>query len=324
MVDKAEIAAELIRRGVSPDEIAAAGFGQVAQQGRTGMIAPRFTTGNEKADQAIVGDQGKKLNADRDALGRAFPVISQLDRFSELNQEQRTGGIQHQTYGDSPGERWNPLNIPGMVGHAFASRDPQFQEMSGIASVLQGQARPAGSGATSDFEQRLYRQGVPSPDKQGRVNQSIIEYQRGVVAEESDRLAFNEDFFRRNGSLNGAQEAWGRYVAANPYTRPSKGGRSEPNAKRQAWREYFGVAPQPARRAPTPASKPAGRQKGFSGRLAAPQRAKAVELLRGGARNHPSGSEMNPYAPANPAEFRAIKPGQWFIDDDGSVHRKGG
>jgi len=269
----------------------------------------RFTTGDQVADRQIVVDQGKKLNADRDALARAYPVVSQLDRFEGLNKAQRTGGIQHQ---DPDG--WgqvNPLSWPGTVGKWFADQDPEIKEMSGIASGLQGQARPAGSGATSDFEQRLYRQGVPAPDKRGKTNQNIIRYQKGVIAEEDDRLAFQEEFMRRNGSLNGSQAQWGRYLAKNPYTVVDKGGATKPNSGRADWKEHFGLqAPRAA--APKAAAAPRWTKK---------QQAVASLLKPTG----PVGLEKNPILinPNDPhASYDRVDSGQWYITPKGERLQK--
>jgi len=195
------------------------------------------------------------LRGDRERLGRFYPTVSQLDRFENINLQQPTGGFQHR-------------DMSGWVKPVVELFNPKLQDMAGISSILQGQARPVGSGATSDFEQRLYRQGVPSPEKEGPNNQSIIAYQKGVLYEERDRLAFSEAFLNQNGSLAGSQEAWTNYVMANPYTVMDQKSRTRLNNKRQNWDEYFGVrgaarpaatvapAPVAAPRKPPPAPKP--------------------------------------------------------------------
>ena len=238
---KEQIAAELLRRGVPPEQIAAAGYPQVARQGQTGLIAPRLEAPDEVAARQAYGKDYGSIRDAREALGRVAPVEAQLDRFRGANALQPTGGIQSQDY--QGWERAAPWNWPGMVANGLSERwDPEYQTMSGIASVLQGQSRPVGSGATSDFEQRLYRQGVPSPEKLGPVNDGTIAYMKGTLAEENDRLAFQEEFLRRNGSLNGATQAWVRYTQANPYGVTGAAGYRQ-NTKRQPWDQYFGVKP---------------------------------------------------------------------------------
>jgi hypothetical protein len=226
-MDKEAIAAELLRRGVPPEKIAEAGYPEVAQMGRAGMIAPRLQGPDKIATRGAYIRDYDKLSKRRETLGRYYGDTTDLARFHDLNTRVGSGGLEN--------------NLPILKDYMEWS-SPERQEMSGIASKLQGKARVVGSGATSDFEQRLYRMGVPSPEKTGPTNDSIINYMRGVIQEESDRTAFDEEFIRRNGSLSGSQEAWARYVSAHPYTVTGKGGRSTPNAKRQDWRVYFGLS----------------------------------------------------------------------------------
>lgn len=316
-----DIARELISRGVDPAEIERINP-TLGRQARTGMIAPRLQAPDKIAERgAYIRDYGQ-INKDRDGLGRTYPMTADLDRFEALNQRQRTGGIQHQ---DQDGwERVAPWNWPGMAGGVVAKMDPEYKEMSGISSGLQGKARPVGSGATSDFEQRLYRMGVPSPEKEGPTNSSIIAYQKGVMAEENDRLAFQEEFLRRNGSLSGSQQAWSQYVTANPYTVTGEGGRSALNGKRTDWKAHFGLAPAPTsapRQVGSGSAAPrAKKPDGWTGKLPKAQRAAA--LMYKGAKA-PAGDKGNPYVPATAAEFNKLPPGSWVLDDDGTPFQKG-
>jgi hypothetical protein len=218
--------------------------GAVGQRGFTS--ATPLKAPDKIAQRNAFSKDYDSLRKDRDALGRYYPTVSQLERFEGINTKQRTGGIQHQDLGG--------FNVIQSVNEAL---NPDLKEMSGIASGLQGQARPAGSGATSDFEQKLYRQGVPSPEKSGPVNQSIIAYQKSVLYEEKDRLAFAEAYLNQNGSLAGSQDAWTEYVTANPYAQVGRDGRTALNGKRQPWRQWFGLTGGPAKPAPRPAAAPA-------------------------------------------------------------------
>lgn len=306
-----EIAQELLSRGVPAEEIARVNPG-LGRQAQAGMIAPRLQAPDKIALRGAYIRDYSDINSQRDELGKFYPMTSELDRFHKLNERQPTGGIDKQEY--DGWERANPLNWPGMIGHAVTQFDPEVKELSGIASGLQGKARPAGSGATSDFEQRLYRMGVPSPEKQGPTNDNIIHYQKGVMAEQNDRLAFQEEFLRRNGSLSGSQQAWSRYVAANPYSvTDDKGTRL--NERRADWKEHFGIAPPRSQAAPAP--KPAG----FSRQLPKPQLA-AAKMFMGSTAE--VGTRGNPYVPASAAEFAKLPVGSIYIDDDGKMYPKGG
>lgn len=313
-MDKEQIAQELIRRGVPPERLAAAGYGQVAQQARTGLIAPKLEAPDPVAARGAYLSDYKRLSERREGLGKYASNLGQLDRFQQLNRNQRTGGIQHQDY--QGWELANPANLPGIIGNAVAKFDPEVQEMSGIASGLQGQARPIGSGATSDFEQRLYRMGVPSPEKRGPVNDNIIRYQKGVIAEERDRTAFDEEFMRRNGSLSGASEAWARYTQTNPYIVTDNKGRTNLNGKRQDWREYFGLqAPQ----------KPAGGQGQGAGQPKRPPvppaaRNAHTRLMKAGTITGQGqfGTQQNPFVAVSPQMLERLPKGSYVIDPQGN------
>jgi hypothetical protein len=310
-----QIVQKLLAMGVTPTQIAEVNP-IIGRRVQAGLIAPRLEAPDKIAERgAYIRDYGQ-INKDRDDLAKVYPMTADLDRFHALNVKQPTGGIDKQDY--DGWERANPLNWPGMVGHAFSQHDPEVKELSGIASGLQGKARPVGSGATSDFEQRLYRMGVPSPEKQGPTNDSIINYQKGVMAEQSDRLAFQEEFLRRNGSLSGSQQAWGRYVNDNPYTVSGEGGRSVLNARRTDWKGHFGLeAAEPARPAAQGKTKPPG----WTAELPRAQRNAA--RMFGGAKA-PGGTKGNPFVPTSAAEFSKLPPGSWYLDDDGRSYEKGG
>ena len=318
-----DIARELISRGVDPAEIERINP-TLGRQAKSGLIAPRLQAPDKIAERgAYIRDYGQ-INKDRDALGTAYQSTRDLDRFEALNTKETggiaTGGIQHQDY--DGWERAAPWNWPGMIGGVVAKQNPKFKEMSGISSGLQGKERPVGSGATSDFEQRLYRMGVPSPEKTGPTNQSIIASRRGAMAEESDRLAFQEEFLRRNGSLSGSQQAWAQYVSANPYTVLTDKGAAAANPRRTDWKTHFGLGPAPAPRqvgsgsAAPRAKKPDGWTK------ALPKAQRAAALMYKGA-TAPAGDKSNPYVPTSAAQFTKLPPGSWVLDDDGTPFQKG-
>lgn len=225
------IVQELIGRGVPVEDIERVNPALGARV-RSGIIAPRLTAPDRVAERAAYVRDYDKISKRREELGRYYGDNENLDRFWELNSRQGTGGLQ---------------NLVPFVKDAYEAMSGPTKEMAGIASALQGKARPVGSGATSDFEQRLYRMGVPSPEKKGPTNQSIIAYMKGVLQEESDRTAFDEEFLRRNGSLSGSQEAWARYVNAHPYITQDDHGHSRINSGRSDWRTYFRVGGAPRR-----------------------------------------------------------------------------
>lgn len=288
-----EIAQELLSRGVSADDIAQVNP-ELGRRVQAGMIAPRIDPPDKIAARGAYIRDYSKINTDREELGKFYPQTQELDRFHALNEQAGTGGLDK--------------HIP-LVKDISAAINPAVSEMSSITSGLQGRARPVGSGSTSDFEQRLYRQGVPSPEKQGPTNDSIAAYQKGVLEEQRDRLAFQEQFLNRNGSLSGSQDAWARYVAANPYTVAGQGGRSSLNTSRTPWREHFGLAP---------AADRSGKAQGWTSSLPKAQVA-AAKMYAG--RSGTPGRDI-PYVPASAAEFDKLPAGVKYIDRDGRVKTK--
>ena len=207
---------------------------QVNRQMESGFMAPY--TGNEIERRSEIG----RLAASRPPVARALQQGRLLTQFQELNRGSNTGGF-----------RGIPL-IGDVARDVEAAFNPAIKQMEGIRSVLQGQSRPEGSGATSDFEQRLYAMGVPGPDKAGPVNDNIINHMKAVTQEEADRLAFMERFIAANGTSAGSAEAWQSYLQQSPYANTSGEGNIRLNTQRQPWQQFFGLqAPRPAPRQPT-------------------------------------------------------------------------
>lgn len=231
----------LVQYGAAkPEELAQIGLGHVARQYQTGMAGPAYDGGPDKiaTRQAWVGEK-TKLGAQRQALGPMGETLSQLDQFEALNKQRGTGGGS------------DLLNTAaGWIGRS----DPRMDTMQGIKSRLQGRARPVGSGSTSDFEQRLYAQGVPGPDKLGPANENIIHHMRATYAEENDRLAAAEAWLDARGTMNGFQDAWTGYLQKEPYT-ATRGTDVRGIGNRVPWQEFFGVKPATDHGRPGPSGR---------------------------------------------------------------------
>lgn len=181
----------------------------------------------------------QQYKSDYDALQKATKertdarnALNKANQFLALNEQMSTG--------------WGRNLIPNQF-------DQRAQQMEGISSELQGMARPTGSGATSDFEQRLYRQGVPERTKPGEANQSIINRMNALYAEEGDRIAFLNAYLAQNGTIAGADEVWSNYTSENPYSYMDKRGITfQKKTGRTPWRQYFGLEAKPAPKKSTP------------------------------------------------------------------------
>lgn len=114
-----------------------------------------------------------------------------VQEFAALQAQQRTG----------PGAGVNPLNGGVLL-------DPEIRGMDAAAARMRGLMRPTGSGATSDFEQRIYARGAPSIDNTPEQNAIIIEGINRATQIADQRQFFYEDYAQANGHLNGAERAF--------------------------------------------------------------------------------------------------------------------
>lgn len=179
----------------------------------------------------------RQLAEMREAVAAGRGSMADLRRFEELQGQQRTGGI---------------LGIPGVGAVArsvMAPFDPQLREMSSIADKITPSMRQPGSGATSDFDARMFQNATVGIDKPAETNRAIIAAARAAQQNQADRLAFMEAYATANrGSLRGAEDQWQRYLDANPIFDPSKPDTPTINQNRRPWADFFrsGGAQAPA------------------------------------------------------------------------------
>jgi len=171
----------------------------------------------------------ERIQKDREELTKYNSQPAALNQFLALNKNTGTGGF---GMAPEPGglNMLNPINFPGMIRRNLpggVKYSPELQTMESITVPMQGAMRPQGSGATSDFEQKLFSKGVPGIDKLGPANQSIIANRIAVINEQQDRLNFKEKYLATHGTLNGAEQEFQKYVTANPYTRMAKGAKGQ-------------------------------------------------------------------------------------------------
>lgn len=158
-----------------------------------GIVSPKI---QDEARAQEYKDAQKRLNELRDALQTGSRTLTDLEKFGQLNQANRTGG-----FDDLLGiSKFNPIT-------ADAAR-----EMEAITARLTPTQRPPGSGATSDYEMRQYRLGIPSIDNPGPANKAIREQFKSNLDLGRQELAFKEAWLAQNGTLNGADEAWSKKV----------------------------------------------------------------------------------------------------------------
>jgi len=135
----------------------------------------------EKLKATVAIKDNARLDELRDAVKRARANLRDMQRFSELNQRTGTGGLN---------DKYNPVTF-----------NADKQEMEAIEARLTPQMRPIGSGATSDFEGKMYGRGIPQVSKSGTANREIrLTAERAMKLGEAE-LAFKEQFLQQNGYL---------------------------------------------------------------------------------------------------------------------------
>ena len=135
----------------------------------------------EKLKATVAIKDNAALNDLRDAVNRARANLRDMQRFGELNRRTPTGGLINQ---------YSPITW---------SADKQ--EMEAIEARLTPQMRPAGSGATSDFEGKMYGRGIPQVTKVGNANREIrLTAERALKLGEAE-LAFKEQYLQEHGYL---------------------------------------------------------------------------------------------------------------------------
>lgn len=263
--------------GQMSDDQLLAEIERVESQMKSGFAAPRTAAPDKIAVRQEYNAALKDIQKQRQAVQGFNTTMQNLDRFGQLNRDWGTGGLGQ----NLPNWGWLDLSAVSDYGAPYVQKGsdgktkvafgkiPAYNEMKTISAGMQIGSVPQGQGAVSNFERELFSKGVPSTRNVGNVNANIREHMKATYQRENDRLAFYETYLNSNGHLNGAEAAWGGYVAKNPYTVEGKlksgDSRIMSNPRRQPWQAYFGVATPkaaPARSAAAPAvaaSRPAPR-----------------------------------------------------------------
>lgn len=181
--------------------------------------------------QAAYQEVGKM----REQITPLVDMAEMADRFGQLldkqlSQKQGTGGLLRR--------------IPG-AGTIEGVFDAEIEEMQSLTDKITPLMRQGMPGAASDTDVRMFRGATFGPDKSPEVNSNIIIGMQTAAQNAQERLAFMEAYAGQQNTLRGANEAWQKYLNANPIFDPN-GDPATPtiNAGRQSWREYFTEGPK--------------------------------------------------------------------------------
>lgn len=243
--------------------------------GLSAKARERLVIQNTKDYNAVAKENDKEMQGARAAMNDAGRFIS-LSR-----QVNKPGDL-------STGTGWL-AGLPG-VRQAQTALDSRFSEMDAITARLVPKLREPGSGATSDFDAKMFQRGTIDIGKPGPANEAIALGMKAGAQNLIDKAGFEEAYFKARKTLVGAQDAWQQYLEANPIFDPGSQDMPKLNPSRASWRQHFGVGSQqqPAAAAP-------------------PQ---------------PPSASNNPPLVRSKGEFDALPSGTVYREPDGKVYRK--
>lgn len=163
-------------------------------QAPQGITAPwaNLSPKNQEIKQMQEMDAARRrLDKIDEVLTKGQDVLSQLNRFGEINRRETTGGLVEQFTPE-----WAILH------------GSDINEMRKIQQYLGPKQKIEGAGSTSDKDIALYLNALPSPDNAGSTNKNI----RAAYQKQYDyslaKKTFLEEYLSANGHLRGADAAW--------------------------------------------------------------------------------------------------------------------
>jgi hypothetical protein len=190
-------------------------------------LSPR---GRSNLVSANVKSWEKRAADNAEAARGAQTLIGDMRRFKFLNEKVNREGW-YETGGTSN---------TGVAGTARGWFNDDIKEMQSITARITPTLRQPGSGATSDFDARMFQAGTVGIDKTKTTNDNIAT--ATIVAGENmvARAQFEQAYFDAYQHTGGMEAAWQRYLNANPIFDPTaQEGSYKLNDNRQTWQEFF-------------------------------------------------------------------------------------
>ncbi len=164
----------------------------------------------------------KQLGKDQDKVADMQGAIERMKRFQQLNELTKD----------------NVLG-PGPATDMLPNWSDEMKEMESIAAEMTPQMRVPGSGASSDFDAKMFQRATVGTGKRYDVNKNVAQAYITSRENEMAKTDFMEAYLSANGHTRGAQQAWKKYLNDNPIFNP-KSKEFELNSSRKTWQEYFG------------------------------------------------------------------------------------
>ena len=166
----------------------------------------------------------KMIELDNDAARQEASTAQQAQQFVALNQKVDTGGIVDKT----PGGPW------------IKSFGDDYATMQSISSEIVPKMRPVGSGTSSDLDIKMFSRATIGVDKPKQTNENIAAALTQRAKNSRDYADFRSTYLEQNGTLQGADQHWNKYLADNPIFDHTSTKSFALNPKRVDWTQYFG------------------------------------------------------------------------------------
>lgn len=186
--------------------------------------------------RSLYKDAEKRLTDVAEAAASAQSMARDVKQFLELQQG---------------------VSMQGPVAGRVPAFTSDAQTMDAITARITPQMRQPGSGATSDFDARMFQMATVSRTKNDEANAAIG---NAVILQAENAMAreqFMRDYLSVNGHLDGADRQWKRYIDANPIFDPKSGNVPKLNPARVPYQQFFGSGAAPAQPAPGRTASPA-------------------------------------------------------------------
>jgi hypothetical protein len=194
----------------------------VAERDPYAGMSPRSA---EAFKRSLYTAADKKMNEFAEASTAARGMAQDAKRFVELQ---------------------GSVSMQGPIAGRVMALSSDAQDMDAITARITPQMRQPGSGATSDFDAKMFQMATVGRTKNEGANKAIAD---GIVLNSQvtqEREQFMRDYLTVNGHLDGAERQWKRYADANPIFDPKSPKVPTLNPARVPYQQFFGGAQAPA------------------------------------------------------------------------------
>lgn len=164
----------------------------------------------------------KRLEKLRESNAGKSGLIEDLNRFIELNSKDIT----------------SPAYRSELLKGAATLVDSDLREADSIASKIVPTMRVPGSGATSDFDAKMFTNATFGVSTQKEANENIANAMLLQNQRDLEYQDYLEKYFNTHGHLDGAENYWKDYVNKNPIFDP-KSKKPKLNTKIKSYQEFF-------------------------------------------------------------------------------------